>query len=242
MDSEASFNEKELVLPGDRLSGDDLKAGMGTYRKDGGIYAAQVGRPSERSGYMNVVPLGGKYMPRQGDSVIGVVKDVTPTGWFVDINSPYPALLHVNEVPWRVDYGDTQKHLGEGNVLLAKIKNVDEIYRVQLTIKEHGLRKLDEGRVEKIPYTRVPAVIGRGGSVISMLKRETDTNMFVGQNGRVWMQGDMEDVMLLSEALALIGDTGAGDTAALLEVFFADGGRAGPNETVSESEKEDYNE
>ncbi|MEE9223680.1 MAG: RNA-binding protein, partial [Thermoplasmata archaeon] len=102
---------RELVVPGDLLGTTDLKPGMGTFTEDGKIYAALLGIKNERSGYINIVPLSGRYIPRPGDSVIGMVTDIGPSHWLLEINSPYPAPLHVNEVPWRVDYGDTASYM-----------------------------------------------------------------------------------------------------------------------------------
>lgn len=207
MNSEENFvRERVLVVPGDELCDDSLRPGMGTYLMNGKIYAAKVGIVSERSGYMNVNPIKGRYMPRQGDSVIGVVADVGPSSWLVDINSAYPALLHINEVSWKVEYGNTANFLKPGDVLLAKIISVDETKKVQITIKEHGLRKLDGGQLVKIPYTKVPRVIGKSGSMISMLKHATDTRMFVGQNGYIWIDGGLDGIRIVSEAVEIINN------------------------------------
>ena len=109
---------REVVVPGDLLDNGRLKAGNGTYVVDGNIYSSQLGIKSVRSNYVNVIPLGGRYIPHQGDTVIGKIVDLGPSNWLVDINYPYPAPLHVNEVPWRVEFGDTARYLNVGDVLL----------------------------------------------------------------------------------------------------------------------------
>ncbi len=185
---------RELVVPGDLLGTTDLKPGMGTFIEDGKVYAALLGIKNERSGYINIVPLSGRYIPRPGDSVIGMVTDRGPSHWLLEINSPYPAPLHVNEVPWRVDYGDTARYLDIGNVLLLKVLLVDETKRVVLTMKEHGLRKLTGGQIVEVSHSKVPRVIGRKGSMISLIKEFTRCRMFVGQNGRIWIDGDIDDI------------------------------------------------
>ncbi len=63
---------------------------------------------------MGVVPLSGQYMPERGDMVVGKIEDVSASNWLVDINAPYPAPLHVNEVPWRVEFGETRKFMVPG--------------------------------------------------------------------------------------------------------------------------------
>lgn len=187
--------KRELVVPGDLLDSTDLKPGMGTYSEGGKIYAAQLGIKSERAGYVNIVPLGGKYIPRPGDAVIGKVVDIGPSHWLLDINSPYPAPLNVNEVPWRVDYGDTARYIDVEDVLLVKVLTVDETKRVVMTMKEHGLRKLGGGQIVEISHSKVPRVIGRKGSMISLIKQYTKCRMFVGQNGRIWIDGEVDDIV-----------------------------------------------
>jgi len=195
---------RELVVPGDLLDNGKLKAGNGTYVVDDNIYASQLGIKSVRSNYVNVIPLGGRYIPQQGDTVIGKVIDLGPSNWLVDINSPYPAPLHVNEVPWRVEFGDTARYLNVGDVLLSKILIVDETKRVQVTMKEPGLRKLQGGQIIEITHSKVPRVIGKGGSMIQMIKSFTNCRIFVGQNGRIWLDGEIDNIVYAIRAIGII--------------------------------------
>lgn len=198
--------KRELVVPGDLLDAPDLKAGAGTFREDGKIYAALLGIKSERAGYVNIVPLGGKYIPRPGDAVIGNIVDIGPSHWLLEINSPYPAPLHTNEVPWRVEYGDTAHYLDVKDVCLTKVLSVDETKRVQLTMKEHGLRKLSGGQIVEISHSKVPRVIGKKGSMISLIKGFTKCRMFVGQNGRIWIDGEVDDIFNAIRVIKKIED------------------------------------
>jgi exosome complex component RRP4 len=195
---------REVVVPGDLLDTGTLKAGNGTYVADGNIYASKLGIKSVRSNYVNVIPLGGRYIPFQGDTVIGKVIDLGPSNWLVDINSPYPAPLHVNEVPWRVEFGDTARYLNVGDVLLSKILIVDETKRVQVTMKEPGLRKLQGGQIIEITHSKVPRVIGKGGSMIQMIKSYTNCRIFVGQNGRIWLDGEIDNIIYAIRAIKMI--------------------------------------
>jgi exosome complex component RRP4 len=206
MENEVESGGREVVLPGDLLDAGKLKAGAGTYVQDGKIYAAQLGIKSVKANFVNVIPLGGRYIPSPGDTVIGKVVDIGPSNWFIDINSPYQAPLHVNEVPWRVDFGDTARFMNIGDTLLAKVLMVDETKRVQVTMKEQGLRKLQGGQVMEISYSKVPRVIGKGGSMIQMIKSMTNTRIFVGQNGRIWLDGDIESILFAIRAIKMIED------------------------------------
>jgi len=196
--------ERELVIPGDLLSEKDMKSGMGTYSDGNKIYASRLGIKNTRAGYINVVPLGGRYIPRAGDYIIGKVIDIGPSNWLLDINAPYPAPLHVNDVPWRVEFNDTARYLRVGDVILTKVQNVDEIKRVHVTMNDYDLKKLTGGHIAEISHFKVPRVIGRGGSMITLIKRFTKCRMFVGQNGRIWIDGNPDDIMVAVQVIKKI--------------------------------------
>jgi exosome complex component RRP4 len=153
---------------------------------------------------VNIIPLSGRYIPCVGDSVIGKVEDIGPSNWLIDINSPYPAPLHVNEVPWRVEFGDTARYMNVGDVILAKVLMVDETMRVQVTMKDQGLRKLQGGQIIEIAPTKVPRVIGKSGSMIQMIKGYTNCRIFVGQNGRIWLDGEVDNIVHAIKAIQMI--------------------------------------
>ncbi|MFW5927596.1 MAG: exosome complex RNA-binding protein Rrp4 [Thermoplasmatota archaeon] len=202
--SEKEETERKLLLPGDEIDEEDVKPGRGTFKKDGKIYAAKLGVKTLRSGYVNVAAQSGRYEPQSGDKVIGTVTDLDSSFWMVDVNAPNLAVLHVNDVPWRVDYGDTASYIEVGDAVLVKITSVDEQMKMQVTMDEKGLRKLNEGQIIEIPPSQVPRVIGRKGSMISMLKKYTGCRIFVGQNGRIWIDGDLEGQYLAVKAIQMI--------------------------------------
>lgn len=197
-------SERQLVLPGDFLTDGEFKPGTGTYLERGKIYASQLGIKSIRSNFVNVVPLSGQYIPKIGDQVIGVVSDLGPSNWLVEINSPYPAPMHITEVPWRVDFGDTARYLNVGDTILARILMVDEVKHVQVTMKERGLRKLQGGQLVEISHSKVPRVIGRNGSMIQMIKNLTGCRIIVGQNGRIWIDGEKASLATAVRAVYMI--------------------------------------
>jgi len=196
---------REVVTPGDLLDeGRDLRSGYGTYSEDGKIYAAVLGVKNMYQNTVNVIPLGGRYMPAQGDTVIGIIIDIGPSNWMVDINSPYPAPLHVNEVPWKVEFGDTSRYLNLGYVVMLKILMVDESRKIQVTMNDSGLRRIEGGQLVEIAYSKVSRVIGKSGSMIQMIKNMTDCRIFVGQNGRIWVDGDEDRATVAAEAIKMI--------------------------------------
>lgn len=198
---------REMVIPGDYLEdGTKYKAGIGTYREQGKIYSSRVGLKTInlKANFVNVIPLSGKYIPKYNDLVVGKVIEVILSSWLIDINSPYPGLLHIKEVPWNVEFGDTSSFLNIGETILAKIQSVDEVKRVQLTMKDKGLRKLINGQTIDISAVKVPRIIGRGGSMINLLKKFTNCRIFVGQNGRIWIEGEINDIAIVVSAIKKI--------------------------------------
>ena len=139
--------KRELVLPGDLLDDSGAKVGEYAYERDGKVYAAVLGIKNVSQTGVGVIPLHGQYMPVAGDLVIGTINDIGPSNWMVDINAPYPAPLHVNEVPWKVEFGDTSRFLNIGDVVLLKVLSVDESKKIQVTMNDAGLRKIEGGLI-----------------------------------------------------------------------------------------------
>ncbi len=195
--------DRKVVIPGDLLSEDAKSSGEGTFVKDGRVYSLLYGLANYRD-KINVIPLAGKYIPISGDNIIGIVKDITFSNWIVDINSPYDGLLHISEYPKRIDADEMSKHLRVGSSIMTRVKDVDPTMKVELTLNDRKLGPIKTGRIIEISHTRVPRLIGKGGSMISMLKKELACNIFVGQNGRVWISGNAEDMDLALRTILLI--------------------------------------
>ena len=197
---------RQIVIPGEAVGGPGLKPGPGTFKSGNQILAAQLGVRSERDGRVTVIPLNGRYLPQRGDAVVGEIVDMGPSHWLVDINAPYPAPLHATESPWRVEFGDTGRYMKVGDAILAFVLSVDEIKRIQLTMQDRDARKLNGGMLVEISPTKVPRVIGKSGSMISMIKEMTGTRIYVGQNGRIWIDGPDDGAATAVLAIRFIED------------------------------------
>ena len=195
--------DRKVVVPGDLLSEDAKRSGEGTYVKNASVYSLLYGLANFRD-KISVIPLAGKYVPGPGDNVIGVVKDITFSNWIVDINSPYDGLLHISEFPKRIESDEMSRHLRIGSSIMTRVKDVDPTMKVELTLNDRKLGQIKSGQVIEISHTRVPRLIGKGGSMISMLKKEVNCNIFVGQNGRIWISGGAEDMDLALKTITLI--------------------------------------
>ena len=197
--------KREIVIPGDFL-GDikSFKAGEGTFVEKGKIYSNTTGILTKKAGFINVTPLEGRYIPSKDDFVIGIVEDTMPTCWLVDIRGPYPALLHVSEVPWDVDFGETSRYLTEGDALTAKVASVDPEKKVDITLKDPKLRKLKGGQIIEVAPSKIPRLIGKKGSMISLIKKHTNCRFFIGQNGRIWINGSDEGIAKTIQTIKII--------------------------------------
>jgi exosome complex component RRP4 len=196
--------DKKIVIPGDLLSESNRKAGYGTYVKNDKVYSLFCGIENLKEDKVGVIPLAGAYVPSVNDVVIGIVIAVTPSNWIMNIASPYDGLFHVSEYPRRVESRDMPQIMDVGDSLILRVKDVDGSMKVELALRDSNFHKLKTGQIVEVEPVKVPRVIGHGGSMISMLKKETNCSIFVGQNGRIWIDGKDEDVELLSKALRKI--------------------------------------
>ena len=174
----------------------------------GKVYASVLGLLQPRPPLIRVVPLSGRYIPQPGDVVIGTVTDVQGTFWLLDIGAPRWAPLHMTGTPWDVQVGETEKFLRVGDAVVVQVENLDPTGRIGVTMNGEGLGKLDGGTIARISPARVGRVVGRKGSMIETILQHTGARMTVGQNGRVWVDGDPEAIRRVTEVLRTIDDEG----------------------------------
>ncbi len=196
---------RTIVIPG-QIIGDIHKqrAGKGTFVENGKIMSQLLGVLNEYGNNIQVVPVKGRYDPVEGDFIIGIVEEALQSSWLVNINAPSPALLHQNEVPWNVDFGDTERYLNKGDAVMAKVYSVDETKKLQITLKDRNLYKIKGGYITEVEPTRVPRIIGKKGSMIAVIKKYIRCRIFVGQNGRIWIDGDTDAIEKVLNIIKII--------------------------------------
>lgn len=188
---------KQVVIPGDELAkGMDSIPGHGTYRIGDKIISSRLGILNQEGKVLKIIPLSGVYMPKVNDVVIGKVVDIMMSGWRIDFSSPYTSMLSMKEGSYDfISKGaDLTKLYDLDDFVVVKIVQVTSQNLVDVSMKAPGLKKLVGGRIVKINTHKVPRLIGRKGSMVSMIKNATGCTIIVGQNGLVWVQGapDME--------------------------------------------------
>ena len=211
---------RDLVVPGEVLT-EDTKTflpGRGTiFNKDRTkIMSLNIGLKQVKRNYINVIPLRGFYTPRPGDKVIALITDKNPVKYICDINAKDKGILKPKNTvargkprgyrggaPDRED-NSTEKY-DIGDILIVKVLSADRLNKPELTTVGKYLGKRRDGVVITIDTPKIPRIIGRSGSMIKLLKNLTKSNVFVTQNGRIWLKGeDLAHERLLIDAIRKI--------------------------------------
>ena len=198
---------RQIVVPGETIvSGQDFLPGEGTKRDGDEIVAERYGIVENSGKLVKVIPLSGVFIPRWGNVIIGQVTDISFNGWMTDINAPYSSFLPVMEVPRFVDKKNLAEFLDIGDFFIAKISSVKQ-KGIDLTLDGKGLGKLEKGMIIFINPNKVPRVIGKEGSMIKLIKDETNCKVTVGQNGVVWVKGEsVDDELFAKKAINFVTD------------------------------------
>ncbi len=198
---------RKLVIPGEIIAeGNDYLPGEGTEKRKEGIVSLRFGLAEESNKLVKIIPLSGVYQPRRGNVVIGVVENVTFNGWVINIDSAQGAFLPLSEYPRYVNKDEVGDVMGIGDMIVAKIFSINQ-RGIDLSMRNKGLGKFERGIIIKINPNKVPRVIGKEGSMISLIKDETNCRITVGQNGLIWIDGDkIEDEIFAKRAINFIAE------------------------------------
>jgi exosome complex component RRP4 len=201
------MTNRKIVIPGEVIEkGNDYLPGEGTEKRGEEIVAIKFGLAEEFNKLIKVIPLSGCYRPRRGNIVIGKVENITFNGWVIDLGVANSAFLPVSEVPKYVNKNDLEEVLDFGEMVVAQIFEINR-RGIDLTIRSRGLGRLDEGIIIRVNPNRVPRIIGKEGSMISLIKDKTGCKITVGQNGLIWINGDkVEDELFAKKAIVHVAE------------------------------------
>jgi len=201
------MTERKIAIPGEVIfKGEDYLPGEGTEKRGEEIVSLRFGVVEEMKNLVRVIPLSGVYQPRRGNVVIGKVEMITFNGWVIDINTAENAFLSLMEVPRYVNKDDLKEVMDIGDMVVAKIYAINK-RGTDLTLQASGLGKLEKGIIININPNKVPRVIGKEGSMISLIKDETKCRITVGQNGFIWIGGSkVEDELFAKKAILYIAE------------------------------------
>lgn len=184
--------ERVLVAPGDKLAEGDYKILTPTtaYKLGNSYYSLVVGllelNAQEKS--LKVIPLKGSYYPRVGDVVVGIVDDVGLTNWELDIRAPFPGILYAVDYLGRAinpSKENLKDFLDIGDVVVGKVEVFDRTRNPVISTKGKEFGKVVNGALVEINPVKVPRLIGKKGSMQSLIESETNCKLIIGNNGRV---------------------------------------------------------
>ncbi len=186
---------REVVIPGDVLG--EAKPGKlpyGVFKEGDQLYSALYGLIEPEKG-LRITPLSGRYIPKPGDVVIGIVIIARHSGYLVDINSPYVGHLvipkHASVRPPRLSAGD---------VVTVKVASKNEVGDVLL----ESPRRLIKGKLIEVKPTKIPRIFGKSGSMLELIKNATKVQIIVGRNGRIWLRGEPDAIVRAERAIRFI--------------------------------------
>lgn len=186
-------DNKQVVLPGYLLTDSNIKLGRGTFKEDGKIYSNMTGIVYIESETISVIPFKYTYKPKYGDLIIGRVTSSSYSSWSIDINSNYHGYLSTSEL-----YDKNEQNMNQiinvKDMLLLRVAGIEEINRVKLTIRSHGLGKFNQGIIVKVKQPTIHFLSEENAFLTSMIQEYTYTDMIVAKNGLIWLNGTKENV------------------------------------------------
>ncbi len=199
--------DKSICVPGEVIAvGTGLTVGNGTYKEGENILANRVGLVSIEGNTIKLIRLCGRYIPKTDDMVICKVIDIGFNGWRLDTNSAYSAMLSIKDgVSDYVAKGaNLTQYYDLGDYIVCGIMNVTSQKLIDVTMKGPGLRRLKGGRIIEVDSNKVPRIIGKQGSMVTMIKDATKCNIIVGQNGLIWIDGSPMNELLAIQTIKKI--------------------------------------
>ena len=196
--------DRAIITPGEVIAtGMDYIPSMGTYRDKERIIANKLGMVHIEGRAIKVIPLSGRYMPKVGDMIIGQVIDISMSGWRIELNCAYSAMISLKDATSDfIERGaDLTQYYNLGDYMIAEIVNVTSQKLVDLSTRGPGMRKLQGGRIITVNPNKVPRVIGKQGSMVGLIKDATGCRITVGQNGIIHIQGTPKQEMLAAETI-----------------------------------------
>jgi len=198
-----------LVTPGEAIGASSgARAGTGTVKQGQDIISTKLGWVKENNGVLFVEPIHSSYLPRSGDLVIGIIESVRNNLWFAEVNGPFNGLLPMSLAPWKVEFGAAREHMDIGDVMLARVQEVDEAHNIVLTMKGVGLRKLKEGAVLELPVNLIKLIRNDNERILNVFKESSDCRIIVGDNGRIWVDGSAESISMVRAGFDLMNKIG----------------------------------
>jgi len=183
------MTNRKIILPGEKIADGRVRV-PGSFSEGEATFASVVGMLDEEGRF---IPLEKRYRPAVDDTVIGMVTDARHAGYDVELNLPNAGFIPARDIRLKLELGD---------FVVCKVREVSEVGDVDLG----EVRRLPKGKIVEFPPAKVPRLIGKKLSMITLLK-ENVGDILVGNNGYVWIS-EKANVPLAINAIKMI-DEGA---------------------------------
>lgn len=181
----------KVVVPGERLD-QRVEAKRGeVVEVEGQKVAAVMGMLAQRDNKQVLIPLNKVYIPEVDHVVIGLVESVGVASWFLDINSPYEAILPAQDFlrrPYNPSADDLLRYLKPGDYVKAKVAQFDKLRNPILSVQGEGLGRIVSGSIIDVPPAKIPRIIGKKRSMLTIIEERTGCSLFAASNGRVHIE------------------------------------------------------
>lgn len=178
---------RDIVSPGEVVSDGAVRM-HNAFVSNGKTYSKVLGILDEKAN--SIIPLEGAWDPRVDDSVVGVISEEKGKIYIVGLSYFGRAIL----VPSKYD----SYKFNIGDIINAVIKDIES--RNTIVLKDPTLLK--GGTVLSIKPKKIPRVIGKKSTMIRQIADSTKTNIVVGMNGLIWLDGG--NITLATKALLKI--------------------------------------
>ncbi|MEM0061016.1 MAG: hypothetical protein QW726_03695 [Fervidicoccaceae archaeon] len=94
-----------------------------------------------------------------------------------------------------------RKFLSIGDHVLLRVLAFDRLRDPVLTMRGKGLGKITQGKVIELSSRVANLLLFRKRTLVELIAKETETSIFVGNNGRIWLYGKdpiLEDIAILA--------------------------------------------
>ncbi len=176
-------NDKDFVLPGQPLTDEKEKAGRFTYVQGGLVRSAVAGMVRVKGQRAEVIPARGPYKPRENDRVIGIVVDIKPSHYELDLGWGITGILKAKRT--KKPGKESQVTVGDviyTSVAFAGVKGV-------MLKGGKDAQRITRGFIVTVSPTRVPRLIVRNRELQETIERESQCKLYIGLNGYVAVVG-----------------------------------------------------
>lgn len=169
---------QRIVVPGERLHDKPIRIDN-TITDNNGTYSCILGYFDDQS--KSLIPLEGLWLPKSGDTVVGIVEEDRGTTFTINLNAPYRGLIIARFIETDIRARD---------VIIASIKELEKDGTAILVRP----KRLEGGKMISVKPSKIPRIIGKANTMVKQITDKTGTSLIIGLNGIIWLKGGNVDL------------------------------------------------